>query len=226
MFAQDLTKKGIVDREYESVFLGRRSARSLDATYKVSREEIEEIIREAMVATPSAVNSSPYKLLVIDTDEAKKKLDDIMAPVDKSRVLQASFSIIPLADRNYIEYYDDITAMSERDCPSWIEYMKASGVFNLVPIMYEYLSAGSGAALDRCVNFQAGLVTQSLMIAARAHGLDTGFLDAWEPEKELGKAFDIDLERYIPEGVLCVGKNVGPVHNTCRPDIKDAIQYL
>lgn len=68
--------------------------------------------------------------------------------------------------------------------------------------------------------------TLSLMIAARAHGLDTGFLDAWEPEKDLDKIFDVDLKRYIPEGVLWFGKSVGPVHNCCRRDLKDAAEFL
>ncbi|MBS7528324.1 nitroreductase family protein [Fusibacter paucivorans] len=225
MFAKDLTKKGIVDRDYESVFLGRRCARTLDATHKVSREEIEEIINEAMVATPSAVDSNPYKFLVIDTDEARKKLDDIMWPIDKDRVMQASFSIIPLADRQWIDDYDDVVAALKAEAPQSYEFF-SNTCFPIIPGWYEELSSGTGAALDISVTFQAGLVSQSLMIAARAHGLDTGFMDAWHPYPDLNEAFGIDLERYIPQGVLCFGKNAGPVSDSYRRDIKDAVSYL
>lgn len=221
MFYKDLTRKGVVNVDYESVVLRRRTARNLDPSYQVSREEIEEIINEAMVATPSAVDSSPYKFLVIDTDEAKRKLDDIMHPVDKDRVIQASFSIIPLADRNWIDHYDNIVEVIHREAPDTL----------LPPIervveWYEQLTSGTGAALDTSVTFQTGLVSQSLMFAARAHGLDTGFMDDWSPNPDLGVAFGIDLERYIPQGVLCFGKNIGPVADSYRLDIKDAVQYL
>lgn len=225
MFAKDLKMDRVVNRDYESVFLGRRTARSLDATFKVSREEIAEIINEAMVATPTAVDSNPYKFLVIDTDEAKKKLDDIMWPVDKSRVLQASFSIIPLADRKWIDFYDDIVAANKAGCAPWYDFFEGA-VFDIIPGWYEDLSSGDGRMLDKSVTFQAGLVSQSLMIAARAHGLDTGFLDAWTPEKDLDKIFDVDLKRYIPQGVICFGKNVGPVSDSYRLEIKDVAEFL
>lgn len=224
MNAKHLKKTGIVNNDFESVVLGRRTARFLDPSYKVSREEIEEIIKEAMVATPSAIDSCPYKFLVIESDEAKRKVDDIMWPGDKSRTLQSSFCIIPMADRNWIERYDDQIEGNKRECPSY--YAGQGPVIEFAPTWYEILSAGNGAGLDKSVNFQAGLVAQSLMIVARAHGLDTGFMDAWSPEQDLGKIFDVDMDRYIAQGVICFGKSVGITHDNFRPEIEDAAMFL
>lgn len=224
MIAKHLKKTGIVNNDFESVVLGRRTARFLDPTYKVPREEIEEIIKEAMVATPSAIDSCPYKFLVIESDEAKKKLDDIMWPLDKSRTLQSSFCIIPMADRQWADRYDDQVAGNERECPPY--YAGLGPVVDFLPTWLEILQANNGIGLDKSVNFQAGLVAQSLMIVARAHGLDTGFMDAWSPEQDLGKIFDVDMDRYVAHGVIAFGKSVGITHDNYRPEIEDAAEFL
>jgi len=225
MYAKDLKKDNIVNRDYESVVLGRRCARFLDPNYKVSREEIGEVINEAMIAAPSAVDSSPYFFLVIDTDEAKKKLDDIMWPVDKDRVLQCSFAIIPFADRRWIDYYDDIVAENNSGPDPWDPGFWGN-VQQIIPGWWDLLTADGGVYLDQSINFQAGLVSQALMIAARAHGLDTGFMDAWDPNPGLNEAFGIDLKRFIPQGVIAFGKNVGYVHDNYRREIKDVAKFV
>lgn len=227
MTEKNLKKNNIVNSDYESVFLGRRTTRNLDSTYKVPREEIEEIIKEALIATPSAVGSIPYKLIVIDTEEGKKKLDDIMWPVDKSRVLQASFVIVPCADRQWIEYYDDIVAGNKESCPAWYDFFMSVGIASGgAAWWYDSLIVdGDHTMLDKSINFQAGLIAQSLMIAARAHGLDSGFMDAWSPEADFDKVIDIDLERYIPEGVIAFGKAATPGHDSYRLELNDLVEF-
>lgn len=226
MTSKDLKKTNIVRRDYEDLFLGRRTTRSLDATFKVSRDEIEEIIKEALIATPNAVDSIPYKIFVIDTDEFKRKLDDIMWPVDKSRVLQASFVVIPCADRQWIENYDDIVAGNKAECPAWYAFFESVGIATGgAAYWYNMLTENGNAPLDKSINFQAGMIAQSIIIASRAHGLDSGFMDAWTPEVDLDKVFDIDLERYIPEGVIAIGKAAAPGHDSYRLEIKDMVEF-
>ena len=225
MNKKDLKTGSIVNRDFESVFLGRRAVRSLDPDFKVSREEIEEIINEAMIATPSAVGSFPYLFLVIETDEAKRKLDDIMWPVDKDRVTQCSFAIIPFADRNWIDYFDDLAEVNMESSQQSVKDMYTT-LKTIVPQWWEILTAGNGEYLDQSINFQVGLVTQSLMIAARAHGLDTGFMDAWTPNPYLNETFGVDLKRFIPQGVLAFGKNIGHVHEVYHREIKDVAMFI
>ena len=54
-----------------------------------------------------------------------------------------------------------------------------------------------------------------LQCICRAHGLDTSVMDAWDPEL-LTDLFGIDLERYIPEVVLTIGKSTGPATERYR----------
>lgn len=54
-----------------------------------------------------------------------------------------------------------------------------------------------------------------LQCICRAHGLGTSVMDAWDPEL-LTDLFGIDLERYIPEVVLTIGKSTGPATERYR----------
>lgn len=224
MLATDLKTDGIVDNTYTGAVLGHRCARILDPNYKVSREEIKQIIAEAQISTSSAINSQPYRFLVIDTDEGKEKLDTLMAPIDKDRVKQCSFAIIPFADRAWWDYYDGILEQDKVVAPGlWDEnYLSV-----LLPVVEQWIGILQEYQiyLDKSVNFQAGQISQSFQFACRAHGLDTGVMDAWFPEPGLNELFGIDLDRYIPEVVIAVGKVAGPVHNNFRLDPDEIVDF-
>lgn len=224
MLATDLKLDSIVDHSYESTVLGHRCARVLDPNYVVSREEIKEIIAEAQIATSSAICSQPYNFLVVDTDEGKEKLDSIMAPIDKDRVKQCSFAVIPFADSEWWENYDHILAKNQELSPAQWDENFCGMLLPVVDIWVDQLQKDR-TYLERSVNFQAGQVSQAFQYACRAHGLDTGVMDAWFPDPGLHDLFGIDLGRYIPEVVIAVGKNVGAVHNNYRMETEDVTWF-
>lgn len=207
MLPSELDKSGIINNDYKDVVFGRRSSRVFDSAYVISREEILQIIQEAIVSTPSAVDTQPFHFLVIDTDEGKAKIDDIMWLADKDRCTHCSFAIIPFADAKWFEHYDDHVAREKEAAPwAWPPEMEAM----LVPVVYQWvdlLCEGDASYLHKSVDFQAGLVTMSFLYAVRAHGYDAGFMDAWDPDL-LEDAFGVDLERYRPQGVIAVGKKI------------------
>jgi nitroreductase len=200
--------EGIVNNDFSDVFLGRRCCRHLDPNYKVSREEIEQIVRQATYAAPSAVDSQPWRILVVDTDEAKQKLDNIMRIIDKDRVLSSSFSVVVFADRQWFPVWDRIIEQNKQIAPEEYPPEMLQFFVPLTTAWWDELNEGDGSYLDRSVNCQAGLLAMSFMFACRAHGLDTGVMDSWDPEM-LADVFDVDLERYLPEFVIAVGKNAG-----------------
>ena len=55
------------------LILGRRSIRKYDESHKIPRDELNEILMNAMKA-PSSKNMQPWRFLVIDTAEGKNKL--------------------------------------------------------------------------------------------------------------------------------------------------------
>uniref|UniRef100_UPI0035B54F82 nitroreductase family protein n=1 Tax=Neobacillus sp. TaxID=2675273 RepID=UPI0035B54F82 len=54
----------------------RHSVRKYDPNFKMAREEIEEILSEAILA-PSSSNLQPWRFMVIDNQETKKELRSI-----------------------------------------------------------------------------------------------------------------------------------------------------
>ena len=52
----------------------RKTSKSYDATKRVSQENME-IIYEALRLTASSINSQPWKFIVIESDQAKKRLE-------------------------------------------------------------------------------------------------------------------------------------------------------
>lgn len=207
MLPSELTLDNIRNNDFKDVVFGRRCARYLDPEYKISREEINQIIEETNCVTPTAVNTQPFKFLIVDTDEGKQKLDSVMRGSDKDRVPACSFAVVPCADRLWYETYDEHVRLESEVSPDYIAPMAdmlLPGVFKWV----DELTEGDGSYMDKSINYQAGMAGMSFQFVCRAHGYDTGVMDSWDPDL-LGDLFDLDLKRYIPELVICVGKSVG-----------------
>lgn len=207
MLPRELNLDGIVNNDYKDVVFGRRSVRMFDPDYKIAHEEIEQIIQEAICSTPSAVDTQPWHFLIIDTDEGKAKMNDIMRAFDKDRTNKCSFTIIPFSDAQWFEHFDEQIRREKEATPEmWTPEMESV----LVPLTYSWideLCEDDASYLHKSVDFQAGLVTMSFMYAARAHGYDTAFMDSWDPQL-IEESFGIDLERFRPQGAIAVGKKV------------------
>ena len=59
--------------KFDDVLKGRKSVKVFDTEYKISHEEMDEMIQKATKA-PSSVNMQPWRLMVVDTDEGKEKI--------------------------------------------------------------------------------------------------------------------------------------------------------
>ena len=207
MLPHELDTTGIKNNDYKDVVFGRRSERLLDPTYVIPREEILQMIQEAIVASPSAVDTQPFFFLVIDTAEGKAKINDIMWLVDKDRTNRCSFTIIPCADAKWFEHFDELSERKRQAMPeAWPEEF-AQQMMAVTYHWVDLLCENGGEKLHKSIDFQAGLVTMSLLNAIRSHGYAAGFMDAWDPEL-LGDAFGIDLERYRPQGAIAVGRKL------------------
>lgn len=179
MIGKDLPKSNIRNNDFINVVFGRRATRFMNPDFKVDREEIVEIFSEMNACTPSAVNTQPYKFLVIDSDEGKKKIDSIMRPpFDRDRTTSCSFAVVVFADRKWIEGFDELYQNEITIVPDYPEMM--------VPVTYEWyeeLTAGDGSYLDKSINFQAGQASMMLQCICRAHGLGTSVMDAGTPRR-------------------------------------------
>lgn len=215
MIGKELPLDHIVNNDFKQIVFERRSSRYLDPDYKVSREEIEEIINETNCITPSAVDTQPFMFLIVDTEEGADKLDSIMRGSDKDRVNRCSFAVVPFADREWVSYLDELMELDKTVEPEKF----SEELWAMLPVgtykWYQELTEGDASYLDKSVNFQAGMACMSFQFVCRAHGLDTSVMDSWDPDM-LGELFDIDLDRYIPEVAIAVGKSLGSTYERYR----------
>lgn len=225
MLPSEINLDGIVNNDFKQIVFERRSARYLDPDYVIPREEIEQLIQETIVSTPTAVDTQPLMFLVIDTDEGKEKIDSIMRGIDKDRTNKCSFTLVPCADRRWYERFDEHIRREQEACPeAWPPQM----VDIMVPATMEWvdeLLEGNGEYLDKSVNFQIGMAAMNFMNICRAHGYDTGVMDAWDPAM-LADLFGLDMDRYIPQVAIAVGKSIGePGPGRYRYPANELIQW-
>lgn len=225
MFANEIDYGSTPELKYGDVVLKRRTARYLDPSFKVEREEVFQIIREALSFTPNGANAQPYRFLLVDTDEGKRKIDSMMRGVDVGRPLACSFIIIPMYDRNYIDKYDELMEMNmktlpEKYTPEHVAALKA-GVANAAAEMME----DGGVGFERFLSFETGIACMSILLTIRAHGLDAGFVTDWNVSL-MADEFGLDLDRYCPMGTIAVGKSIGPVFDCFRYEAEGEMSWF
>ncbi|WP_040951809.1 nitroreductase family protein [Gorillibacterium massiliense] len=196
---------------FTEVVRGRHSVRSYDKSVRLSHEEIKEILAEAALA-PSSSNMQPWRFLVIETEELKAKLQPIAN--NQSQVSEAAAVIVVLGDREgYLkanEIYEETMKqgfMPEDIAKSFAE--RSIALYGSLP----------QERLDRIVYIDGGLVSQQLMLVARAHGYDTVPMGGYD-EALLKEAFNIS-DRYLPVMLIALGKAAKPGRPTTRLPIED-----
>lgn len=181
--------------EFNKVIRERHSVRKYDPSWKISEEEIKEILGEAVLA-PSSSNLQPWRFIVITDQELKAQLLPIAN--NQQQTVEASAVIAVLGDS---EAY--------RNAEAIYEYAEAAG----------YVTPEVGAAmaesrdgyssmpvevLNNIARVDGGLVSMQLMLAAKAKGYDTVPMGGFNPDgfREL---FQIP-ERYITVMLIALGK--------------------
>ncbi|MDU1892376.1 MAG: nitroreductase family protein [Dysgonomonas sp.] len=189
--------KNVVN-EANSLFLKRTSIRKYDPSVKISREELTNILQDAMSA-PSSFNLQPWRFFIFDTPEGK----EFVKPYMMFNQLQWETSSAVIAIYGDMQNY----ASADKILSANVEYNLISPEYKAR--MLEVISGyGAGYTEDRLKNsimLDCGFVAMQLMLSAKNYGYDTnpigGFL-----RKELTEALELDVNRYIPVLVLSIGK--------------------
>ncbi|GAK39106.1 nitroreductase family protein [Paenibacillus urinalis] len=184
--------------DFNEIVYGRRSIKVYDPAVKISKEEMTEILEEAVTA-PSSINMQPWRFVVIDSDEAKATLAPL-ARFNKDKVLSASAVIAVFGDMNNFDYAEEIygNAVELGYMPQEVKDMQL-GAFKP---MYENMS---DQAMRDILLLDSGLVSMQLMLVARAHGYDTNPIGGFEKD-QIAEAFGLDKERYVPVMLITIGK--------------------
>jgi nitroreductase len=145
-----------------TIFNERRSVNVFDPDQKISREKLEEIINLSTTA-PSAFNLEPWRIIAIETEEEKEKLFNLANQQPKSK--QAPYTLIIIGDRE--GYGSHNPAWEELEAMAGEEATK--GALGAAAYLY-------GSSEERKIKFaesNAGLLSMSIMYAAKSLGVDT-----------------------------------------------------
>ncbi|MCS7464909.1 nitroreductase family protein [Paenibacillus doosanensis] len=205
------TQIGASSPLFTDVVRERRSVRHYDPSVRLTHEQIKELLQEAALA-PSSSNVQPWRFLVIETEELKAKLLPIA--FNQSQVTEAAAVIAVLGDTEGYKKADEVYGEAARR--GFMPEDRAQSFAERTISMYGALPK---EILHKIIHTDGGIVSQQLMLVARAHGYDTVPMGGYDAAK-LKEAFGIS-DRYIPIMLIALGKAAEPGHPTTRLPIDD-----
>ncbi|EPH98456.1 MULTISPECIES: nitroreductase family protein [unclassified Enterococcus] len=196
------------ETKFEEIVFGRKSVRLYDENYKISHEEMLEMIQEATTA-PSSVNMQPWRFVVAESDEAK----EILRPLIRFNTRQndtSSAMVMIFGDMLNYEYGEEIydQAVAEGKMPQEVRDQQLAAI---IP----HYKALSKEQMNDVVKIDSSLAAMQFMLVARAHGYETNPIGGFEAD-QLAEAFGMDKERYVPVMILSIGKAVETGYESVR----------
>ncbi|HJW03748.1 MAG TPA: nitroreductase [Azospira sp.] len=166
-------------RIVDDVIESRRSVRAFLPT-PVSREAIEDILRIASRA-PSGTNVQPWKVYVLTGDSKAQLSEKILAAYNDPEEAQTHAEEYPYYPAKWISPYIDRRRKVGLDLYGLLEIKKgdAARMHEQHGRNYTFFDAPVGFifTIDRIMQqgswFDYGMFVQTIMLAARARGLDT-----------------------------------------------------
>ncbi|VAW22549.1 hypothetical protein MNBD_BACTEROID01-150 [hydrothermal vent metagenome] len=190
--------------ETKTLFKERRSANFFDKEKELKQTLLEEIINLAVLA-PSAFNLQPWRIIAVKTQENKKRLFDLSNQQDK--VLEAPVTLIIVGNN---DGYSDSN-------PVWAEMLQSvGGNKQIVEGAKQAAAFLYGSSKERKLKFaesNAGLLSMSIMVAAKEYGVDThpmSGIDFDGIHKEFGLSEDETVVMTIAMGYSDKSKTLYP----------------
>ncbi|NMI03403.1 nitroreductase family protein [Paenibacillus sp. SZ31] len=201
-------------KDFSEVLHGRRTIKKYDPNYKISREEITEMLEDAALA-PSAFNLQPWRFVVIDSDKGKEDLLEI-APFNFSQINTSSAVIAVFGDLNFVDSAEEIYKETA-DLGYITQEIKDKMLAMVVP-MYNQFSMDKKR---ESVLLDGGLVSMQFMLTAHAHGYATNPMSGFNKEK-IAAVLGLDPERYVPILLISIGKAA----SDARPPVRLPISQI
>jgi nitroreductase len=203
------------DATFSTVIRERHSVRTYDPAFKITREEMRELLGDAILA-PSSANVQPWRFLVIDSQPLKEKLHPIAN--NQQQVLDASAVIVVLGD---LEGYKLMEKIYNRAVE--LGYMTEDTKNTIVERYVGMHSTLPQEVSRKIVHTDGGLISMQLMLAAKARGYDTVPMGGYNAAK-LVEAFGIS-DRYVPIMLIAIGKASKEGHPTSRLTVDEVTSF-
>ncbi|TVX94131.1 nitroreductase family protein [Paenibacillus agilis] len=202
---------------FYDVIRDRRSVRVYDPSYKISDEEIKELLGEAMLA-PSGTNLNPWRFMVFTDPELKQKL--LPMALGQKQVADASAVILVLGDMDAytVENADKINQRAV-DAGYMTEQIKET-INNSVQGYYGSVSEQTKKEWQM---LDGGLLAMQLMLAAKARGYDTVPMLGYNTE-EFRKEFNVP-DNLVNVLMITLGKAAQPGFPTVRLGVDEVTTW-
>lgn len=206
-----------VYNQANKIMSDRRSIKKYDPSVKISREEITNILQDALTA-PSSFNLQPWRFVVIDTEEGKKSIEPYMM-FNKKQWETSSAIIAIFADLENASTGKEIYTSAYQN-----KLMDESTKDQIIEMISIYSKKRSKEQNTHTAVFDCGLVTMQIMLSAKNYGYDTNAIGGFERE-ETAKALDIDTSRYLPLLLLTIGKADEEGHDSICYSVDEITQW-
>lgn len=203
----------VLTKSLSDVIKERHSVRKYDPSYKISKEEIEEMLKEATLA-PSSSNLQPWRFIVIQDNEMKKELRAIAN--NQEQVETSSAVIAVLGDKEMYKSVEKVYRSAHE-----AGYMDEANMNRMITNTNNSYPHAPEEARKNIAAFDAGLVSMQLMLIAKDRGYDTVTMGGFNKEQFVEK-FNVD-NRYFPIVLIALGKAAAPAFQTIRLPLEDVL---
>lgn len=172
----------------------RRSVKAYDPNHKMSQQEIDQLIKLAMLS-PTAFNIQHWRFVLVTDPVLRHQIRAVSW--NQAQVEEASLLIVLVADVN---------AWQKAPERYWRKAPKAAADM-LVPAIKNYYKGNETAQRDEAMR-SCGMAAMTIMLAAKGMGYDTCPMDGFDFDA-VAKLINLPGD-HIPTMFITVGKALKP----------------
>lgn len=202
---------------FTEILNSRKSVKGFDPEYKIPKEEMDEILAQAAKA-PSSVNMQPWRVAVVQSDEAKDKLRPYIQ-FNTNQNDTSSAMLVIFGDLQCYEYADFIyeSAVENGMMPEEVKDQ-------MLPLVKDGYQNLAREQMNDIVKIDSSLMAMQLMLVAKQHGYDTNPIGGFDAD-QIGEVLGYPLDRYVPVMIVAIGKKAKEPRDSFRMPTEKFVEY-
>lgn len=182
--------------EFFDVVKQRRAVKHYDADHKMTDEEIDTLLKNALLS-PTSFNIQNWRFVVVKDPRQREKIKEMAW--GQAQITDASLLLILCADLKSWEYQPE---RYWKNAPEEVQKM-------LVPMIGQYYQDKESLQRDEAMR-SCGIAAQTIMLSAKAMGYDSCPMVGFDFDK-VAEAINLP-EHHIVAMMITVGKKIKDAH--------------
>lgn len=208
------------NNDFQDIMLHRHSVRHFDSSVKIPRDELQQMVQEAITA-PSSCNLQAWHFVVVDTPEGKDKLRSFFMKFNLPQLDSCSAMIMVFGDTDAFKKYRALWQKMYTE--HQITKERLDEILQTFLPLYEHADKQFLTA-DALID--SSLAAMQLLLTIRAHGYEANPLGGYDAKKA-ATALGLDPNRYVPALGIAVGKPDPNAHEITseRYAVQDVLEF-